>query len=83
MGKMRSGQHSSGLFCPMVFHDQIQKGEIFVEATDHPHVVEVTHKDNFVEYAFWDEAGLACPGGETYEEAVKNFNFYCEFVLGA
>ncbi|AEZ66271.1 hypothetical protein EXT67_20460 [Pectobacterium atrosepticum] len=82
MAKMRSGMLPSGMFCSIKFHDQIQAGEIFVEATDHPHVAEVTHKDCYVEYVFWDEAALACPGGATYEEAVESFDNYCKYYLG-
>lgn len=83
MTKMRSGIHQSGSFCPIVFHDQIQKGEIDTFATSHPHVIEVVHKDGFIEYAFWDEAAMACPGGATFEEAVESFENYCKYCLGA
>lgn len=83
MSKMRSGMHPSGLFCSFVFHDQIQKGEIDTFATSHSHIIEVVHKDGFVEYAFWDEAALACPGGATFEEAVEAFDRYCTYMLGA
>ena len=81
---MRSGICEDGRFCSFRFHDQIQTEEILVESTDdHPHVVKVTHKDGFVEYAFWDESDLAAPGGATFEEAVKSFDDYCKYYLGA
>lgn len=79
--KMRSGMLPSGEFSPLRFHDQIQTGDIDTFSTDHPHVIRVVHKDDFVEYAFWDEAGLACPGGATYEEAVESFDNYCKYCL--
>lgn len=83
MAKMRSGQHSSGVFCSFVFHEQVQRGEILVSNTDHKHVCRVMHKDGFIEYIFWDEADLANPGGATFEEAVESFDKYCMYALGA
>lgn len=83
MIKMRSGMLPSGMFCPIKFHDQIQSGEIDTFATVHNHVIEVVHRDGFVEFAFWDEGALACPGGATYEEAVESFDNYCKYFLGA
>lgn len=83
MTKMRSGILPDGItFCPIKFHDQIQSGEIDTFSTVHEHVIEVVHKDGFVEFAFWDEAGLACPGGATYAEAVESFDNYCKYCLG-
>lgn len=83
MTKMRAGRRPTGDFCPIRFHDQIQRGEICTFDTEHPHVIRVVHYyDSFVEFAFWDEAGLACPGGATYEEAVESFDNYCKYCLG-
>lgn len=82
MTKMRAGRHPNGGFCPIRFHDQIQAGEIDTFATSHTHVIEVVHNDGFVEFAFWDEAAMACPGGAAYEEAVESFDNYCKYCLG-
>lgn len=83
MSKMKAGLHPNGDFCPIIFHHQIQSGEICTFDTEHSHVIGVIHaRDNLIEFAFWDEAGLACPGGATYEEAVQSFDNYCKYCLG-
>lgn len=82
MTKMRSGMLPNGMFSPLKFHDQIQTGEIRTFSTTHEQVIEVVHRDGFVEFAFWDEAAMACPGGATYGEAVESFDNYCKYCLG-
>lgn len=82
MGKVRSGLRSDGLFCPSLFHKQFHNGRFEMEATNHNHIGRVIFLDGTDEYIFWDEAGLASPGGATFEEAVNSFNDYCQYVLG-
>lgn len=82
MTKMRSGMLPNGMFSPLKFHDQIQTGEIRTFSTTHEQVIGVVHRDGFVEFAFWDEAAMACPGGPSYDEALSNLISYHKYYLG-
>lgn len=70
------------IFDSFKFHNQIKNKEIEVTDTQHKFIAKVTHKCGYVEYIFWDEADMACPGGETYEQALNQLNSYIHYLEG-
>lgn len=83
---MRSGiivlPNGTQVFDGFKFFNQIQKKEIRVIDTHHKSIAKVVHTDGFEEYVFWDEAGLAGPGGTTFDEALEQLNRYEHYIKG-
>lgn len=66
------------VFDTFLFHKQIQDGLIKVSDTKHKNIAQVIDIDQSIWYVFWDEVGLAAPGGDTFEKAEQALAAYCE-----